>query len=115
MLTTIIYVSGALSLQFTDIQSPNSFFSLLLPFINLLFFIFLLWQLIFYYALNSFSDDNNSTFFDLVYKLWHIDYEIERCGLFIALRNIVFLLINAISLFVAVFYYLELFLDFVQI
>ncbi len=68
MLTTIIYITGALSLHFTDIQSQNAFFFLFLPLINTLFFIFILWQLIFYFALNSFSNDD-SDIFDLFYQI----------------------------------------------
>lgn len=108
MLTTIIYVSGALSLHFTDVQSQNAFFFVLLPLINILFFIFLLWQLIFYLALNSFSNDDSS-FFDLLTQIWHLDYTIERIGFFPALLNISFLIINAISFFIVVFYYFDVF------
>ena len=108
MLTTIIYVSGALSLHFTDVQSLNAFFFVLLPLINILFFIFLLWQFIFYFAMSSFSNDE-SGFFDLLSELWHLGYTIERIGVFHALLNIFFLIINAISFFIAVFYYFDLF------
>ena len=114
MLTTIIYITGALSLHFTDIHSQNAFFFILLPLINILFFIFLLWQLIFYFALSSFSNDDSS-FFELLSQLWHLGYTIERNGLVPALLNIVFLIINAISLFVAVIYYFDVFWALVHI
>ena len=115
MLTTIIYVMGALSLHFTDLQSESAFFSLLLPAFNFLFFIFLVWQWIFYFALSSFSSDENDGLFNLLYQVWHLDYTIERVGLVKALLNIVLLAVNAISLFVAVYYYLDLFLGFVRV
>jgi hypothetical protein len=115
MLTTIIYVLGALSLHFSDISSQHAFFSLLLPLFNILFFIFLFWQLIFYFSLSSFSNDDSLHFFDLLYKFWHLDEDIKQYGFFPAVLNIVMLSVDAASLFIVIFYYIELFLDFTRI
>lgn len=112
MLTTIFYVLGALALHFSDVTSGNAFFSLLLPLFNIFFFIFLVWQLIFYFSLSSFANDDDTHFFTLVYELWHLDHGIRERGLVPALFNVTLLIVNAVSLVSIVLYYLDVFLDF---
>lgn len=115
MLTTLIYVMGALSLHFTDIYSQHAFFYLFLPLFNFLFFIFLLWQIIFYFSLNAFSHDHESHFFELLFQLWNLGYEINQHGFIHTFINVSIRIIDVICLFTAVFYYFDIFLDFVQL
>ena len=113
MLTTLMYITGALSLHFTDLQSDSLFFSLLLPTINLVFFIFIVWQLIFFFSLGSFAHDDDYSFFHLVDQLWHIGGNIKDYGAAHTLMNVSILLINSACLIAGVIYYFGLFLDFV--
>lgn len=113
MIMMLIYVAGALSLHFTNLASGDFFTSFLLPSLNVLFFVFLLAQLIFYFSLGGLSDDNDTDFYDLLYKIFHLDIEIRRQGVLPAIFDTSLLLIDALSLFTVVFYYLSAFLDFV--
>ena len=113
MLTTLIYVIGTLSLHFTDAASPNGFFSLLLPVVNILFFIFLIWQLIFFFSLGIPEGDGNFRFADLLREFWELNYDIAEYGLIRTLGNLVAHLINTVCIVMAVDYYLTLFMDFI--
>ena len=111
MLTTLIYLLGALTLHFTDVGSQNGFFSLLLPAVNVLFFIFILWQLIFFYSLNSFSHDDDFRFYDLVREFWNLRDNIAELGVPQALLRLAGHLVNTVCFLSAVYYYLNYFLD----
>lgn len=105
MLTTVIYIFGALSLHFADLSHENSFFSLLLPFLNLLFLIFLVIQMVFFFSMNSLITDQAYGFFDLLSDIWDLDYDIKTQGLLPTLINLVARLIEASCFFTAIYYY----------
>ena len=113
MLTTLIYLIGTLSLYFTDATSPNEFFSLLLPVINTLFFVFLIWQLIFFFALGMPARDDDFRFSDLLREFWTLNYDIAERGLLRTVARFVAHLINAVCFVSAVDYYLTLFMNFI--
>ena len=115
MLTTLIYVIGTLSLHFTDAASPNGFFSLLFPAVNALFFIFLIWQLIFFFSLGLPERGGDFRFSDLLREFWNLNYNIAEYGLLRTLRNFTAHLINTVCIVMAVDYYLMLFMDFIGI
>lgn len=114
MLTTLIYILGALSLHFTDMGSGHGFYSLFLPTFNGLFFIFLLWQVIFYYSLSAFDPDDTG-FFGLLYHVVNIQEIVIRHGLVLAFFRLLMLVVDAICLFTVIFFYLQAFMDFVAL
>lgn len=113
MLTTIIYLVGALSLHFTDMTSQSGFASLFLPMVNILFFIFLVWQLVFYFSLHSFSGNDDSLFIALLREFWNLNENMREYGVARTLLGFAAHLFNAACFLTAVYYYFSLFLDFV--
>lgn len=113
MLVTLVYILGALSLHFTDLHSESAFLNLLLPGFNLLFFIFIVWQLIFYFSLHSFGSEDHPGLSSLILQIWNLDLHMQRNGILPALFTLAIMLVNAASLFTAVFYYISTFLDFI--
>lgn len=114
MLTTLIYMIGALSLLFTDATSPNGFFRLLLPAINALFFIFLIWQLIFFFAPGMPVRNDDFRFSDFLREFWSLNYNIEEYGFLRSMGRFIAHLINTVCFFWAVNSYLSMFVDFIE-
>ena len=112
MLTTIIYILGTLSLQFSDTQSQGAFFNLFLPLVNLFFFMFIVWQLIFFFSFNTFSHED-SPFSQLLQQYWNLNYDIREYGFFQVMVKFSIHLINTACFLLAAYYYLLIFLDFI--
>ena len=116
MFKSIIYLVGALSLHFTDFSHPDRFYSTFLPFIDVLFLIFLCWQLLFFMTLNSsFSDGDHYSFYDLIADVYDLRYDIQDQGIFKALFCLALSLFDVICFFVAMFYYYGMVIDMVQL
>ena len=113
MLTTFFYLIGTLSLYFTDTASPNGFFSLLLPFVNALYFIFLIWQLIFFFSLGIPEREGDYRFTELLREFWNLNYNIAEKGLLLTLARLAAHVFNSLCFIFAVDYYLTLFMDFI--
>lgn len=116
MLKSLIYLLGALALHFTDFSHQNGFYSTFLPFVNVLFLIFLCWQLLFFMALNtSFSDGDHYSFYDLVTDIYDLRYDIQDQGLPRALFSLTLNLLDSLCFFVAMFYYFSMVIDLMQL
>ena len=113
MIKTIIYLAGALALHHTDFTHPNSFYHLFLPVMDILFLIFLSWQMLFFFTLNNFSDGKNYGIHDLLLDIYDLRYDIQDHGLSYALFNLSLNLIDFICIFLSVFYYYSLIIDLV--
>lgn len=116
MLKTLTYLLGALALHFTDFAHPNGFYSTFLPIIDVLFLIFLCWQLLFFMTLSSgFSDGNHYHFSDLIMDIYDLRYDIQDEGLLRALFNLACGLFELICFFVAMFYYYGIVIEMVRL
>ena len=115
MLKSLTYLLGALALHFTDFSHPNGFYSTFLPFVNVLFLIFLCWQLLFFMTLNTgFSDGDHYSFYDLVTDVYDLRYDIQDQGMLRALFSLTLNLFDLICFFVAMFYYYGMVIDMVR-
>ena len=116
MFKSIIYLAGTLALHFTDFAHPQAFFSVFLPIMDVLFLIFLFWQLLFYMALNnSFSDGDHYHLQDLIVDIYDLRYDIEDQGLLRALFSLSLNLFEMVCFFVAMFYYYGMVIDMVRL
>jgi len=113
MLTTVIYILGAVSLQHTDMNSESIFYSFLLPSFNLFFVIFIVWQFIFFFSLNTFSRSEDSGISQLLKKFWNLNYEIREKGAIRGSTTSLFHLIDTLCFFIALRYYFNWFLGFI--
>lgn len=114
MIKTLIYVLGTLALHNTDFTHPHSFYHLFLPLVDLLFLIFLSWQLLFFFTLNNFSNGEQYGFHDLLIDIYDLRYDIQDHGLAYALFNLSLNIIDFICIFLAVFYYYALMVDLIS-
>lgn len=115
MLKSIIYLTGTLALHFTDFTHARSFYSVFLPLIDVLFLIFLCWQLMFFMALNNFSDGDHYHLQDLFVDIYDLRYDIQDHGLFSALFSLTLNLFDAVCFFLAIFYYYGMVIDLMQL
>lgn len=116
MLKSLTYLLGTLALHFTDFSHPSGFFSVFLPLIDVLFLIFLCWQLLFFMTLNSsFSDGDHYHFQDLIVDIYDLRYDIEDKGLLPALFSLAVNLFEMICFFLALFYYYGMLIDMVRL
>lgn len=115
MIRTAIYITGALALHHTDFTSPDGFYHLFLPLVDAAFLIFLLWQMMFYFTVNNFSDGNHYGFSDLIMDIYDLRYDIEDHGLLYALFNLSLNIIDLICIFMAVFYYYSMMIELISV
>ncbi|MCF7982019.1 MAG: hypothetical protein K9K86_08540 [Pseudomonadales bacterium] len=113
MIKTTFYIAGALALHHTDFSHPNTFYHLFLPIVDLIFLIFLSWQMLFFFTLNNFSDGKNYGFHDLIVDIYDLRYDIQDHGLASALFTLSLNLIDFICIFLSVFYYYSLIIELV--
>lgn len=113
MIRTVIYVLGALALHQTNFSHPNAFYHLFLPIIDVVFLIFLCWQMIFFFTLNNFSNGKSYGFHDLIIDIYDLRYDIQDHGLTYAMINLLLNLIDFICIFLSVFYYYSLTIELV--
>lgn len=111
MIKTLIYILGTLALHNTDFTHPGAFYHLFLPLMDALFLIFLLWQMIFFFTLNNFSDGRHYGFHDLLIDIYDLRYDIQEQGVASALFQLALNLIDFICIFISVFYYYSLTLE----
>lgn len=114
MIKTGLYIIGALALHHTDLSANNSFFSVFLPILDMLFFIFIIMQIMFYFSLNNFSNGNNYNFKDLILDIYDLRYDIQDHGLMYALFHLTLNIIDLICIVVAVYYYSQIVLGVVS-
>ena len=116
MLKTLTYLLGTLSLHFTDFAHASDFYSVFLPLIDVLFLIFICWQLLFFMALNSsFSDGDHYHLQDLIIDIYDLRYDIQDHGLFSALFSLALNLFEMVCFFLAIFYYYGMVIDMVRL
>ena len=104
MLKTCVYVIGTLALHYTDFSHPDALFSRVLPLVDAAFIIFLLWQLLFFFSLHSFSDGDTYHFSDLLVDIYDLRYDIADVGIVVALVRLSFNLIEMGCFFLSIFY-----------
>lgn len=115
MIKTTIYVIGALALHHTDFANPDGFYRLFLPLLDAAFLIFLLWQMMFYFTLNNFSDGHHYGFSDLLVDIYDLRYDIEDHGLLYALFNLSLNIIDLICIVLAVYYYYAMMIELITV
>jgi len=116
MLKSAVYLLGALSLHFTEFGHPQAFYGVFLPLIDVIFLIFLFWQLLFFMTLSSsFSDGDHYHLQDLVMDIYDLRYDIEEQGLLRALLSLALNLFEMICFFLAMFYYYSMVIDMVRL
>ena len=116
MFKSIIYLTGALALHFTDFAHPSAFFSVFLPVIDALFLIFFCWQLLFFMTLNTgFSDGDSYSFYDLVADIYDLRYDIQEQGPLKAFLSLALNLFDLVCFFIAMFYYYGMVIDLVRL
>lgn len=111
---TLIYILGALALHHTDFTHPHAFYHLFLPLVDLLFLIYLSWQLLFFFTLNNFSNGQQYGFFDLLMDIYDLRYDIQEHGWLSASVQLTFNLIDFICIFAAIFYYFALIIELIS-
>ena len=104
MLKTSVYVIGTLALHYTDFSHPDALFSMVLPLLDAAFIIFLMWQLLFFFSLHGFSDDDTYYFSDLLIDIYDLRYDIAEVGAVVALVRLSFNLIEVGCFFLSIFY-----------
>lgn len=114
MLKTCIYLFGTMALYHTDLNHSHGFFSLVLPVVDLLFLIFLAWQLLLYFSLNQLSSGDHYGITDLFIDIYDLRYDIQDHGLLYALFQLSLNVIDLICIFLSVFYYSRLLLNLVN-
>ncbi|MEH6357505.1 MAG: hypothetical protein V7745_00845 [Pseudomonadales bacterium] len=113
---TLTYLLGTLSLHFTDFGHASSFYSLFLPFVDVLFLIFLCWQLMFFMALNnSFSDGDHYHLQDLIVDIYDLRYDIQDHGLLSALFSLALNLFEVACFFLSIFYYYGMVIEMIRL
>lgn len=115
MIKTFIYLIGILALHNTDFTHPDSFYHLFLPLVDVFYLIFLLWQALFFFTLNNFSDGQHYAFNDLVADIYDLRYDIQDHGLLPALIQLSLNIIDFICIFLAIFYYCAIMIDLIAI
>ena len=105
MTKTCIYIIGALALHHTDLNHDNGFYSLFLPFLDALFIIFIILQVMFYFSLNNFSNGNHYGFKDLILDIYDLRYDIQDHGLLYALFQLTLNIVDLVCIVVAGYYY----------
>ncbi len=108
MIKTGFYIIGALALHHTDLNANNSFYSVFLPIVDTMFFIFIIMQIMFYFSLNNFSNGDNYGFQDLILDIYDLRYDIQDQGLMYALFHLTLNVIDLICIVVAVYYYSQI-------
>ena len=115
MLKTCIYVFGTFALHLTDFKNPNPFFSTVLPLIDAVFLIFLIWQLLFFLSLNDFSDGQEQSISDLFMTIYDLNYDIQEQGTVPALFNLALSLFDAACVFLSIYFFLAISIDLIAI
>ncbi len=114
MIKTCFYLLGALALHHTDLNHGNGFHSLFLPVVDAIFFIFIIWQMIFYFTLNNFSTGNHYSFQHLVLDIYDLRYDVQDHGLLYALFQLSLSIIDLICIVLAFYYYSQIALDLIS-
>ncbi len=104
MLKTGVYVIGTLALHYTDFSHPDAFFSMMLPLLDAAFIIFLMWQMLFFFSLHGFSDDDTYYFLDLLVDIYDLRYDIAEVGPVVAIVRLSFNIIEVGCFFLSIFY-----------
>ena len=104
MLKTGVYVLGTMALHYTDFSHPGAFFSMVLPLLDAAFIIFLMWQMLFFFSLHGFSDDDTYYFSDLLVDIYDLRYDIADSGVVVALVRLSFNIIEMACFFLSVHY-----------
>ena len=113
---TLSYLLGSLSLHFTDFSHASSFYNLVLPIVDVIFLIFLCWQLIFFMALNnSFSDGDHYHLQDLVTDIYDLHYDIRDHGLLSALFSLALNIFEMMCFLLSIFYYYGMVIEMVRL
>lgn len=100
-----------MALHLTDFTHPNPFFSTFLPVIDAFFLIFLIWQLMFFVSLNSFSDGQEHNMAELLLTIYDLNYDIQEQGVAPALLNLALNIFDAICIFLSLYYFLVIMID----
>ena len=104
MLRTLVYVAGTLALHFPDFNHSNALYSMVLPLVDAAFIIFLLWQLIFYFSLHSYSGTDSYHFTDLLVDIYDLRYDIEDAGVVVAIVRLSLNLVEVACFFLSIYY-----------
>lgn len=110
MIKTCIYALGILALAYTDISNPSTFFHLFLPFIDLVFIIFIACELFIYFSAINFSGSEYNIY-DLLRDMFYLREDISQIGFASAIIALFFSLLDMVLLFSALFYALKTFLN----
>lgn len=111
MLKTGIYVLGTLALHFTDFTHPDPLFSRVLPLVDAVFVIFLMWQLLFFFSLHSYSDGDSYHFSDVLLDIYDLRYDIADVGILAALLQLAFNLVDAACFFLSIYFCYAVLID----